>query len=248
MRVTPSRTIGALGTTARRRRQKLVVASLAALLGIAALMLALGAAYLAGTAQREREIERLEADVEAARAAAREATARAAAAEERAARLLERGQRTADAPRPAHPPDVEALVPLLAARLAEGVSRERLARAITSLPVRPVCDPNIEVRSLPVAVTPTRETGGRSIGGGRFTVVARGVPAKSPTGRTEAWFDPAQPVQLVIRRSGEEPRNATGVLPYTESLVIDRREYRFTARTGERRGTIELALQVCDYP
>jgi hypothetical protein len=38
------------------------------------------------------------------------------------------------------------------------------------------------------------------------------------------------------------------VLPYAESLVIDRREYRFTARNGERRGTIELALQVCDYP
>jgi|GEM_PF-6065994 len=243
-----SGTIGALGTTARRRRRRLVVTSLTALGGIVGLMLALGAAYSAGVAQREREIKRLVVDLEAARATAREATARAAAAEERAARLLERGETIFDTPRSIHSPDIEALLPLLAARLAHGVSRERLARAITSLPSQPVCDREIEVHPVPVAVTPTRESGGRRFGSGRFTVVARGAPEKSPTGRTETQFDPAQPVQLVIRPNGEEPRNLSGVLPYTESLVIDRREYRFTARAGERRGTIELALEVCDFP
>jgi len=246
--MTASRTIGALGTTARRRRQRIVVASLIALGAVLGLSLALGAAYLAGVAQREREIQRLEADLEAARAAAREAAARAAAAEQQAARFLERNARILETPRFAHSPDIEALLPLLAARLAQGVSPERLARAITGLPSRPVCDPGIELGPLPVAVTPSRETVGRGFGGGRFTLMARGVPAKSPTGRTEARFDPAQPVQLVIRRNGEELRNLSGVLPYSESLVIDRREYRFTARAGERLGTIEVTLEVCDFP
>ncbi len=240
--------LGALGTTARRRRQRLLVF---ALLGVASLSLfvfSVGAAYRVGTAQRAAEIERLQADLEAARVAARAATARAAAAEERALRLAERGQRPTEATPPGRPPEVEALVPLLLARLAEGVSRERLARAITSLPTRPVCDPDVEIRTLAVAVTPSRDGGGRAFGSGRFTVAARGTAAKSPTGRTEAWFDPAQPIQLVIRQTGQEPRMAMGVLPLVEAIVLERREYRFTARAGERRGTIELALQVCDYP
>lgn len=246
--MTPARTIGALGTTARRRRQRLVIAALAAAAGAALLLFSLGAAYLVGTAQRATEIARLEADLEAARAMVREATARAAAAEQRAARLAERGRRGAEQARPSHPAEVEALLPLLAGRLAEGVAPERLARAITSLPAQPVCDPEVEARTLPVAVTPSRETGGRGFAGGRFTVAARGVPAKSPTGRTEAWFDAAQPVQLTIRQSGQEARVASGVLPLVEALVLERREYRFSARAGERRGTLELTLRVCDYP
>lgn len=240
--------LGALGTTARRRRQRLLLIGLLAAGFVSLVVFSLGAAYRVGTAQRATEIERLEADLEAARAAAREATARAAAAEERALRLAERGQRTVEATRPGRPPEVEALVPLLLARLAEGVSRERLARAITSLPTQPVCDPDVEIRTLAVVVTPSRDSGGRAFGGGRFTVAVRGTAAKSPTGRTEAWFDPAQPIQLVIRQTGQEPRIATGVLPVVEAIVLERREYRFTARAGERRGTIELALQVCDYP
>lgn len=246
--MTPARTIGALGTTARRRRQRLVLAVLLVAGALGFFVFSLGAAYLVGTAQRAAEIERLYADLEAARAMTREATARAAAAEERAARLAERGLRPTEAPRSARPPEVEALVPLLTARLAEGVPRERLARAIASLPAQPVCDPEIEVRTLPVAVTPTRETGGRSFAGGRFTLVARGTAAKSPTGRTEAWFDAAQPVQLAIRQPGHEPRLASGVLPFSEAVVLERREYLFSARAGERRGTIEVALRVCDYP
>lgn len=244
-----ARTIGALGTTFRRRRQRIVLVLLLAIVAIGVLLFSLGAAYLVGTAQRAAEIERLLAELETARTMAREATARAAAAEERAERVLERYQvRTPEPPPSSRAPEVEALIPFIVARLAEGVSRERLTRAIMSLPAQPVCDPESEVRALSVAITPTRETGGRSFGGGRFTVVARGIPAKSPTGRAEPWFDPAQPVQLVIRQSGQEPRIAAGVLPLVETLVLDRREYRFTARASDRRGTIELSLQVCDYP
>lgn len=245
--MTPARSIGALGTTARRRRQRLLLAlAVGVAVGVIA-MFSLGAAYLVGAAQRANEVTRLEADLEAARGAVREATARAAAVEERAARL-ERSRRAAEPAQPTYPADLETLLPLLAGRLREGVARDRLARAITGLPAQPVCDAEVEIRVLPVAVTPTRDSGGRSFAGGRFTVVARGVAAKSPTGRTEAWFDPAQPVQLAIRQAGQEPRIASGVLPLLEALVLERREYRFTARAGERRGTIELALQVCDYP
>lgn len=245
--MTPSRTIGALGITARRRRQRMILTLLAGVAGIAALLFSLGAAYLVGAAESANEVARLEADLEAARAAVREATARAAAAEERTARLERRRSQAVPA-EPTYPADLEALLPLLRARLHEGVARERLARAITSLPAQPVCDAEVELRVLPVAVTPTRESGGRAFAGGRFTVVARGVAAKSPTGRTEAWFDSAQPVQLTIRRAGAEPSVASGVLPFLETIVLDRREYRFTARAGARRGTIELELQVCDYP
>ncbi len=243
-----SRTIGALGTTARRRRQRIVLIVLASLLGATVFLFSLGAAYLVGTAQRAAEMARLEADLEAARSRAREATARAAAAEERLGRILDRDQRATTAPRPSLDPRIEALIPLLATRLAEGVDRERLARAITALPARPVCDPEVEVRTLPVAVTPTREVGGRSFAGGRFTVSARGTAAKNAVGRTEAWFDPVQPIQLVVRRAGQEPTIANGVLPLVAAIVFERREYRFTARAAERRGIIEVALEVCDYP
>ncbi len=246
--MTPPRATGPLGTTARRQRQRLLWALLFGVVAAGGLLLSLGAAYLVGTSQRAAEIVRLQADLEGARAIARDATARAAAAEERAARLIERGQNTREAARTGRSPEIDSLVPLLAARLAEGVSRERLARAITAVTVQQVCDPGIEERTLTVAVTPTREAGGRSFGGGRFSVVVRGVPAKSPTGRTEAWFDPGQPVQLTIRQAGQEPKIVTGKLPLVESLVLDRREYRFTARVGDRRGTIDLVLETCDYP
>jgi hypothetical protein len=246
--MTPSRTTGPLGTTARRQRQRLLRSLLLGLVATGGLLFSLGAAYLMGTSQRAAEIERLQADLEGARAIAREATARAAAAEERAARLLERGQNTRESARPSRSPEIDSLVPLLVARLAEGMSRERLARAIAAVTVQQVCDPGIEERTLTVAVTPTREAGGRSFAGGRFNVLARGVPAKSPTGRTEAWFDPGQPVQLTIRQAGQEPKIVTGKLPFVESIVLDRREYRFTARAGDRRGTIDLLLETCDYP
>lgn len=246
--MTPVRSAAALGTTARRRRQRVALAMALGVAGAAILLFSLGAAYLVGAAERANEVARLEADLEAARAMARAATARMAAAEERAARL-ERVQRPAATPAPAEPPqELESLLPLLAARLREGVPRERLARAIAAVPAQPVCDPEIELRTLTVAVTPTRDTGGRAFAGGRFALVARGVAAKSPTGRTETWFDPAQPVQLSIRQAGQQPRLASGVLPLVEALVLERREYRFTARATERRGTIEVSLQVCDYP
>jgi hypothetical protein len=245
--MTPVRTAGALGTSVRRRRQRAALAIALGAAGGALLLFSLGAAYLVGAAERASEVARLEADLEAARGTVREATARMAAAEERAARL-ERAQRPAAPTRSEPPRELDSLLPLLAARLREGVPRERLARAIAALPAQPVCDAEIELRTLAVAVTPTRDGGGRGFAGGRFALLARGVAAKSPTGRTETWFDPAQPVQLVIRQAGQEPRLASGVLPLVEALVLERREYRFTARPTERRGTIEVSLQVCDYP
>ncbi|MCX8100525.1 MAG: hypothetical protein N3D77_04720 [Geminicoccaceae bacterium] len=245
--MTPARTVGALGLTARRRRQRAVAIGLALLGGLVLFLFSLGAAYLVGVAQSASERERLVADLEAARAASREAVARAAAVEERFARLATQRQAAAPA-EPVRRPELEPLLPLLEARLREGVPVDRLARAILALPREPVCDPESEVKSLPVAITPMRESGSRSFGGGRFTVAARGVAAKSPTGRTEAWFDPAQPVQLVIRLAGQEPRLASRVLPFEETLVLERREYRFAARAGERRGMLEVTLRVCDYP
>lgn len=235
------------GVAARRRQQRLWLLLVAVAAGLGLSFLALGTAYLVGLAQGERERQRLMLELEGAREEMRAAVARAAALEERLVRATPSGAAVAPA-RPLLRPELEPLVPLLEQRLAEGVAPERLARAIRAVPRERVCDVPIESKTVAVAITPNREAGTRSFAQGRFVVSARGTPAKSPSGRTEAWFDPAQPVELTIREAGKEPHTAKGPLPLQHAFVVERREYRFLAQPGERRGTLEVQLEICDYP
>ncbi|MCS6879041.1 MAG: hypothetical protein RMK73_03045 [Geminicoccaceae bacterium] len=239
-------TVGTFGLGTRRRQQRPWLFLLVLAAGLGAGFLALGTAYLVGLAQGERERARLSTELEAAREDMRAAVARAAALEERLVRAMRAG-----GPAPARAPtrpELEPLVQLLEQRLAEGVAADRLARAIRALPRAPVCDATIEAKTVPVAITPNRDAGTRSFAGNRFAVSARGVPAKSPTGRAEAWFDPAQPVELTIREAGKDPQIAAGPLPLQQAFVLERREYRFSARAGDRRGVLEVRLEICDYP
>ncbi len=81
-----------------------------------------------------------------------------------------------------------------------------------------------------------------------LTVSARGTAAKDAQGRTLAWYDPSQPVDLEIARLGEEPVKVTGTLPIQHAVLANGSEYRFSFVPGESRGFVSATVDRCRFP
>jgi hypothetical protein len=81
----------------------------------------------------------------------------------------------------------------------------------------------------------------------RIIVSGEGESARTETGLPEAWFDPAQPIRLEFRTLDGGVTSVEAVVPFTHRMVVDGKEYRFSAISGERR-FLELTAQACPLP
>ena len=139
------------------------------------------------------------------------------------------------------------LLELLGERLNAGVSPERLAFLVQSAEEPRKCQPVESKRFL--VRTPLHD--GRntvvSFAEDAIVVTGTGVPAKTADGLVQAWFDPLEPVTLVITRIDGTSREISGKLPLNGSIIQGGAEHRFQFRAGTN-GFVQVAAERCAYP
>ncbi len=237
-----------LGRSRRRHGRRWLWRSLRLAVVLGIIVLSLGAAYEAGRSQSDTEAARLLEDLQNQRELNRQLDARLADLQQRWA---EASRAAASQPTPVDP--VEAtptagLMALIRSKLADGVEPARLGVAIEGVTRERRCDPAVETHRIVLGTPVSRDATSAAFAGGRLTVSGKGVSVRDAAGLPEAWFDPAQPVELEIRTSDGATVGASGLLPLKHAIVQASHEYALAAKAGQRRGVLDLSVQVCAYP
>ena len=138
------------------------------------------------------------------------------------------------------------LIEELRSRLDEGVNPERLSFAIKAArPPQNCTDPAVKrfVASTPAYQGPDSDV---EIDGKVF-VTGRGSSAKNTEGDAEAWFNPAKAVSITFETKTGRIQTKKGALPFSDTMIVDDKEYRFTLSEGAR-SFIKVTYDRCDYP
>ena len=135
-------------------------------------------------------------------------------------------------------------------QLDAGVAPDRLATLIRTLNPPKNCS-DLETRRF-IVETPKNKGLDHSmiLAEGAIVIRAVGDAAKSRTGEDEAWFDPMRPVTLTFESRGAPPESAVtrqSILPISQVMVVDNREYRMTFSEGAK-SFLKVAYERCDYP
>jgi ribosomal protein L12E/L44/L45/RPP1/RPP2 len=142
----------------------------------------------------------------------------------------------------------KALFDAMRARMAEGVTAERLRFVVERMEARQHCDTPQENRLLLVQ---TPISGARvqaaSFAGGRVSVSLTGVSARDAADNPQAWFDPAQPVTVRVVLPGGGVSAIEGMLPLNRSMLQGNREYRFGVQPSSR-GYVQVTVLRCRFP
>lgn len=137
---------------------------------------------------------------------------------------------------------------LLRERLASGVKPERLQQVIAATSnVRNCSSPETKRFIVATPLSKKEKSSEVSFGSGLITISGMGASAVNPNGGKEAWFDPAQPVNINIAVRDGQPINKTSPLPLQQSVIQGSTEYRFTIKPSAR-SYAEVTADQCAYP
>ncbi|MEZ5826090.1 MAG: hypothetical protein R3C97_15565 [Geminicoccaceae bacterium] len=244
----------ALLTTAarkrRERRKQLFFGLLKVSIAVGLLAFTAFSAFEVGASKTRTQKERLENELVDFRERDRERVREDAAAKDEVERLRQAlAQVESDYAANVPTGEKKQLLDLVGTRLETGVPAERLAFVIREAAAQRQCAPDIEAKRLQ-ARTPIVGNAANTVGfaDNLVTVSGEGASARDEAGRPEAWFDPGQPVTLRFQTIGGESVVVEEVLPVTHAMVINGDEYLFQATPAERRGFVEIAVQVCEFP
>ena len=138
------------------------------------------------------------------------------------------------------------LTSLVRQQIDQGMAPERLSFVIKSArPPTGCTDPETKrfVVSTPSYTGPDSSA---SVADGGVIIKAKGVSASNKDGKAEAWYDPAQNVEIsFISTEGTEVKK--GALPIRHSVVHAGREYRFTIEEGAK-SFAKVVFDSCAYP
>jgi ABC-type cobalt transport system substrate-binding protein len=142
--------------------------------------------------------------------------------------------------------EVADLLEQVRSQLGAGVAPERLAFLIEAAGLDACQSAPVTKRFMPR--TPI-STGPRSFVrfGDRITVTGEGESVRNEAGLPEAWYDPARPVRLEFRLLDGSSTSIEGIVPFTHQIVVDGKEYRFSAVQGDRR-FLDMTAQACPLP
>jgi len=232
----------------RRRRQQLIWTIIRSVIAAFLFFLCLGASYHVGQTQGETEVRRLVDDLALERDRSRELTATIAGLEHQSEQRIARSTAQQQQRVRRWSSELEKVMALADTKLAEGVSSERMGRALAILTRDRRCEQEVETKRVLVRTPTSREGGTLSFAGGKMQASFRGAAARNPAGRVESWYDMAQPIEVSLAPSGQTTPPISGIVPFEHGFVIDRRENIVAIRPSERRGQVEVQLRVCDYP
>lgn len=231
----------------RRRRRVRVLRWLVGFGAIGALGVV---SYQSGSELAKRDVRRLEQEVArlSQQVVGLQGQNSRLAGENAAARLREQDLQRRYA---AEVPDGKArdLLDVLNARLAAGVSADRLRFVLEAAGETSACDGKPATKRF-IVRTPISSGANASVGfaGSAITVTAQGESTLNDRGAPEAWFDPAKPVTVRFAALGGQTIEASGLLPLHRSVVYNGDEYRFTAATADQRGFLNVTADRCKFP
>ena len=144
--------------------------------------------------------------------------------------------------------EVRATLALIDARIAAGVSAERIKSVVAAARDDPPCAREPLTRRLSPS-TPQFANAADTVrfAEGAITVSGLGESSNDAAGNVQAWFDPALSITLRFSRLGGESEEISGILPLHHSVVVGGAEYRFTAVAGNR-SFVEITTDRCEYP
>lgn len=233
----------------RRRRARLALAKstvAVAIVAVAGLYAYESGSSLAGSEVADLKRQIAERDATIAGLQRRDAEQRSAIAAERARAEEWRERYRRDVP----DGDRRALLDLVDARLAAGISADRLRFVVGAADEARDCDAEPVVRRF-IVRTPISAPGGANdsvgFGNGAVTITAEGRSAADASGNPEAWFDAGAPITLRAALIDGSETKVTGVLPLHHAVVHGGREHRFAVTAGAT-GFVNVAGDTCAYP
>ncbi len=138
------------------------------------------------------------------------------------------------------------LIEELRQRLDEGVDPERLSFSIKATrPPQNCTDP--AVKRFVIATPAYKGPESRAEIESALFVSGHGRSAKNTSGAPEAWYNPAQPVQIVFETKDGTRQTKKGALPFSDTMIVKDKEYRFTLSEGAR-SFVKVTYDRCDYP
>jgi hypothetical protein len=236
------------GDTRRRRRRQLywrVIRLFMAVLTIAGVG---GYAYQIGVSAAQSRGEKLEADLVRFQESNLDLRDRLALAIQRSGQAESaldelRRRYVEDVPQG----ELAELLARLEAQLQAGAEPERLAFLIDAAAESASCDgAPVTKRFMPRTPVSTGPVSYVRFGD-RITITGVGQSVRTAEGLPEAWYDPALPVRLDFQTLDGAVVSIEGVVPLTHSMVVDRREYRFSVVAGNQR-FVEITAQDCAFP
>ena len=144
--------------------------------------------------------------------------------------------------------EIKELFDLVQEKLSAGVTADRMRFVIGAAENQRECD-EVPVTKRFLVKTPLYRGQDDSVrfADGAITVTALGVAAKDAAGNLEAWFDPAEPLTILITHIGGKASEFSGRLPLHPSVVTGDNEYRFTVVPGTK-GFVKVSADRCQYP
>ena len=140
------------------------------------------------------------------------------------------------------------LLELITARLSEGVSPERLDTVLRLVKNERTCEP-LQAKRFRIATTHNSSSSSVTIGfyNGLISVTGSGESVINEQNLPEAWFDPNQPVTIVIHQHNiNEPTIIEEILPFYHSALIQNHEYRMTiAQDDEYFWLVKVSVDRC---
>jgi hypothetical protein len=228
--------------TQLRRRRRVRWATVRWILGIGAVVGAAGFAYEIGSSQEEHRLSELQTQID-------DLSTRLGAVQQRntdlQANVMVVEERLRDAQKSIPSGAVADLLARVRERLDAGVEIERLQFLIGAAANAPNCPERpVSKRFMVQTLLFSGANDSVNFADNKITVTARGESATNAQGKAEAWFDPAQPIKLILTQIGGKVAEVAGKLPLHTSVVIGDEEHRFTATMGEQ-GFIQVTGERC---
>src|SRR5918994_6151785 len=211
----------------RRRRRRQAWWSLIRFLSAVVAVLAVGFyAYQVGVSANQAQTTQLEADLVRFQQANLDLRDRIAAA----SKLSADAETALASMRQRIPSGAAAdLLAQLRAQLDAGVAPERLAVLIEAAGLDDACRSEpVTKRFMPRTPLSTEPPSWVRFHD-RIIVTGQGESARNEAGLAEAWYDPAKPVRLEFRTLDGGTASIEGIVPFTHRMVVDGKEYRFSA-------------------
>lgn len=138
------------------------------------------------------------------------------------------------------------LTRLVREQIDQGMQPERLAFVIKSARPPTGCTEPETKRFVVSTPSYTGPDSSVSVADGAIIIKAKGISATTKDGKPEAWFDPAQNVEVTFT-AVEGTETKKGMFPIRHSVVTGGREYRFTVEEGAK-SFAKVVFDSCAYP
>lgn len=139
------------------------------------------------------------------------------------------------------------LTRLVKEQIDQGMAPERLSFLIKSARPPTGCTEPESKRFVVSTPSYTGPDSSASVAEGAVIIKAKGPSAFNKEGKAEAWYDPAQNVEIsfISVTNGTEVKK--GMFPIRHSVVVGNREYRFTVEEGAK-SFAKVVYDSCAYP